>query len=561
MKTSQQVDEMLIRRYWLFYLVFFLHFSFFTHSLSAQSVLRAGSWLKIGVTQSGVYRLSQSQLAQLNPTFATADPRRLRLYGNGGGMLPQPNASSRLADLTENAIQVLGEADGRFDAGDALLFFGQSPHVIRYDSTARRFTHQLNVYSDTTFYFLTVGDAPGLRIADKPVGTLVATPTVTTFTDYQFHEQDIWKLPSVHSGREWLGESMTFDTTQTVPFDVPGIIPTIPLRVTASAVAGATSPTRFQLQVNGQVAGVMPMSVVGTYEYGEQAISRTDTFQTKLTTVTSPVRLALTYQKNGLSSAQGYLNFLSLQTQRELRQYDKPLWIRRLAVGQAAVRQATTSLRIWDITNPLAPGNQLYTLFTTQEAGWKMTRTSDYFLFTDAQVLTPLSLATVPNQDIHAQAAPDLLIVTPAAWREQAERLAQYRREHDQLSVLIVTTQQAFNEFGSGQPDPTAIRDMARYFYQKQPARFRYLLLFGDATFNYRNIPGISSVSPTQLANMVPVYESRQSLHPVKSYSSDDYFGFMGTDEGEWTEDSDGITGDYKIDIGLVEGPVHHERI
>ncbi|GAB3810114.1 type IX secretion system sortase PorU [Spirosoma humi] len=513
--------------------------------------MRTGNWVKIGVTQSGVYRLSQSQLAQLNPAFATADPRRIRLYGNGGGMLPQPNASPRPVDLTENAIQVLGEADGHFDAGDALLFFGQSPHVIRYDSTVRRFTHQLNVYSDTTFYFLTVGDVPGLRIADKPVGTLTTASTVTTFTDYQFHELDLLKIPSVRSGREWLGEYMTLDTTQTVSFDVAGIVPTVPLRVMASAVAGATSPTRFQLQVNGQVAGVMSMPVIDGYEYNYQALARTDTFQTTLPTAASSVRLALTFQKNGQSFAQGYLNFLSLQTQRELRQYDNPVWIRRLSVGQTAVRQATAGLRVWDVTNPFAPGNQLYTLSAMLEAGWKMTRTSDYFLFTDAQVLTPVSLATVSNQDIRSQATPDLLIVTPAVWREQAERLAQYRREHDQLSVLIVTTQQAFNEFGSGQPDPTAIRDMARYFYQKQPTKFRYLLLFGDATFNYRNIGG--SVSPTQLANMVPVYESRQSLHPVLSYSSDDYFGFMGADEGEWQEDT---TGDYKLDIGIGRLPV-----
>ncbi|AKD57357.1 type IX secretion system sortase PorU [Spirosoma radiotolerans] len=551
MKTSQKVDDMLIRRYWLFYLLFTFHSSFFTHSLKAQSVLRTGIWVKIGVTQSGVYRLSQSQLAQLNPAFATADPKRLRLYGNGGGMLPQPNARPRLADLTENAIQVVGEADGRFDAGDALLFFGQSPHVIRYDSTARCFTHQLNAYSDTTFYFLTIGDSPGLRIVDRSAGALAATPTVTTFDDYQFHEQDLLKLPSVRSGREWLGEYMTNDTTQTVSFDVAGAVPTVPLRITASAVAGATSPTQFQVQVNKQVAGIMPMSVIGGYEYDYRAVSRTDTFLTKLTTAVSSIQLAITFQRKDQPSAQGYLNFLSVQTQRELRQYDNSMWVRRLSVGQVAVRQAASSLRVWDVTNPLVPANQLYTLSTTQGASWLTTRTSDYFLFTEAQFLAPVSLVTVANQDIHAQAAPDLLIVTPAAWREQAERLAQFRREHDQLSVLIVTTQQAFNEFGSGQPDPTAIRDMARYFYQKQPAKFRYLLLFGDATFNYRNIGGL--ISSTQLANMVPVYESRESLHPVLSYSSDDYFGFMGADEGEWPETT---KGDYTMDIGVGRLPV-----
>ncbi|WP_381504478.1 type IX secretion system sortase PorU [Spirosoma flavum] len=517
----------------------------------AQSVLKAGLWVKIGVTQSGAYRISQAQLAQLNPAFATADPRRLRLYGNGGAVLPQPNAIPRPSDLTENAIQVVGEADGRFDAGDALLFFGQSPHVIRYDSTARRFMHQINVYSDTTFYFLTIGEVPGLRMADRPAGSLLATPTITTFDDYQYHEQDLLKVPSVRSGREWLGEYLTIDTTQTFPFDVAGIVSGLPLRLTASVVAGATSSTQFRLQANDQLVGTMAMSAISGYEYDYQGVARTDTFLAKLTKVESPIRLALTFRKNGQSSAQGYLNFLSLQTRRELRQYDKSIWVRRLLAGQYAVQQASTSLRVWDVTNPLVPSMQEYVLSATQAASWSAVRLSDYFLFTEAQYLAPVSLITVANQTIRAQPVPDLLLVTPASWREQAERLAQFRRDHDQLSVLVVTTQQVYNEFGSGQPDPTAIRDMARYFYQQQPTKIRYLLLFGDATYNYRNIGGL--LSPTQLANMVPVYESRESLHPVLSYSSDDYFGFMDTSEGEWTENQ---TGDYKMDIGVGRLPV-----
>ncbi|GAB2529718.1 type IX secretion system sortase PorU [Spirosoma aerophilum] len=507
--------------------------------------------MKIGVTQSGVYRVSQDQLTAFNPAFASADPKRLRLYSNGGAMLPQPNASSRPVDLIENAIQVVGEADGRFDTGDALLFFGESPHVIRYDSTARRFAHHINAYSDTTFYFLTIGDVPGLRMPERPAGNVSTIPVVKTFTDYQFYEPDLLKVPAVRSGREWLGDYLTIDTTKTIPFDVTGLIAGTPLRMTASAVAGALSPTQFRLQVNEQLVGTMPMPTISGYEYDYQGVVRTDTFQTTPSTATNSVRMALTFRKNGQQSAQGYLNFLSLQVQRELRQYSKPVWVRQLGAGLCTVRQATTGLRVWDITNPRAPGTQAYVVSAAQEAVWASSRVNDYFLFTDAQLLTPVSLASVANQNIRSQPVPDLIIVTPAAWRDQAERLAKFRREQDQLAVLVVTTQQVFNEFGSGQPDPTAVRDMARFFYLQQPAKVKYLLLFGDATFNYRNIGG--SVSSTQLANMVPVYESRESLHPVLSYSSDDYFGFMDAPEGEWPENQNG---DYKLDIGVGRLPV-----
>lgn len=528
------------------------------HSAQAQSVLQQGIWVKIGVTESGVYKLDQAALTRLNPAFATADPRRIRLYGNGGAALPQPNATTRPTDLTENAVQVTGEADGRFDSGDAVLFFGQSPHVIRYDSVSRRLTHQINSYTDTTFYFITVGSSTGKRIAGRPAGTAGATPTVTTFDEYQFHERDLLKLPSVHSGREWLGEYMTLDTTQTVPVNVPGLIADAPIRVTASVMAGAVVPTSFRLQVNGQVAGVLSVPAISGYEYDYQGVVRTDTFSVKSPTAGSPVRLSLTFRNGGQSSAQGYLNYLAMQARRELRQYDQPTWVRRLAAGQVLVRQATSSLRVWNVTNPLAPAEQAYGRSSaTEEATWTNTQSGDYFLFTDAQLRTPVSLATVANQNLHGQPAPNLLIVTSAAWLTQAERLAAFRREHDKLTVLVVTTAQVYNEFGSGQADPTAIRDAVRYFYQKQPDQLRYLLLFGDATYNYRNIG--NPVSPAQMANMVPVYESRESLHPVRSYSSDDYFGFMDASEGDWNElgrDDDPLLNNHRMEVGIGRLPV-----
>lgn len=507
--------------------------------------------MRIGVTESGVYRLDQAALIRLNPAFATADPRRIRLYGNGGAALPQPNATPRPADLIENAIQVTGEADGRFDVGDALLFFGQSPHVIRYDSVARRFTHEINPYADTTFYFVTIGASAGRRVAPKPAGAGLTTPTVTTFDDYQFHERDLLKVPSVHSGRAWLGEYMTIDTTQTVPFAVPGLVANAPVRVRASAMAGSLVPTQFRLQVNGQAAGALIMPTISGYEYDYQGVVRTDTFVVKPTAAERTLRLSLTFQTNGQRSAQGYLDFLSVEARRELRQYDEPIWVRRLAAGPVAVRQATTSLRVWDVTDPLAPAEQTYVRSSGQEAAWSNANRSDYYLFADAQLRIPASLATVANQNLRGQAAPNLLIVTAAAWLNQAERLAAFRREHDKLSVLVVTTAQVYNEFGSGQPDPTALRDAVRYFYQQQPNQLRYVLLFGDATYNYRNIG--SQLSPVQLANMVPVYESRESLHPVLSYSSDDYFGFMDASEGEWAEAG---TDDHRMDVGVGRLPV-----
>ncbi len=174
-----------------------------------------------------------------------------------------------------------------------------------------------------------------------------------------------------------------------------------------------------------------------------------------------------------------------------------------------------------------------------------------YVGFSFAQTREILAWQKVANQNLHALPIPKLLIITPEAWKNEAGRLAEFRQTNDGLSTAVVTTQQVFNEFSAGKPDPTAIRDFVKHLYQQAPETLHYLLLFGDATYDYKNRGGTQSAA--QQRQWVPVYESRESLHPVFTYSSDDYFGFLDPNEGEWLESP---SGDHTLDIGIGRLPV-----
>ena len=119
------------------------------------SVLATGTWYKIGVTQDGVYKITSAFLKQLGVDTTNLDPHNIKIFGNGGGMLPALNAVPRADDLVENAIEIAGESDGHFNSTDYILFFGQSPDQWYLDTADNKFHHIKNLYSDTTFYFLT----------------------------------------------------------------------------------------------------------------------------------------------------------------------------------------------------------------------------------------------------------------------------------------------------------------------------------------------------------------------------------------------------------------------
>ncbi len=527
----------------------------------AQSVFQSGVWLKIGVTKDGVYRLDYNTLAQANPAFVNADPRQLQLYGNSGAALPQTNNNSQGEDPARYAIQVLGEADGRFDPGDAVLFYGQSTATVLYDSGTRRFSHRLNPYSDTTFYFLTINPAatPTKRIATTPASNTVVNPQ-TTFDDYVFREEDL--INPIQSGREWLGDYFGIAPTQGFTFDLPGRVAGKPVLVTTSAMANATVPTAFRVSLGGQEVGAIPFDPVSGYKYDYQGVLNTEVFSgTTVATADNLLRIDLTFDRKGQSGGQAYLNFLGIQTQREIRQYAAPTMFRYLSLTNYQMQQTTPALKLWDISNPVSVSE-----YTPVRAGttafWSAPLGSTVYSFTDQDYKVPVSVKPVPNQNLHGMANADLLIVTAPNWLDQAERLAAFRRANDGLTVAVATTQQVYNEFSSGKTDPTAIRNFARQMATAragQPTQLRYLLLFGDATFDYRNKSKF--LTPAQLAATVPVYESRESLQPVLSYSSDDYFGFFNSYAGDWVENS---SGNQLLDIGIGRIPAQtpdHARI
>jgi hypothetical protein len=523
-----------------------------TRAQPLPSVLANGPWLKIGITKTGIYKLDAVFLTKLGISVSSVDPRTIRIFGNGGAALPQANSKSRPRDLTENAIWVNGETDGRFDAGDVVYFFAESPQSISYDSTARRFSHQVNPYTDTTYYFLTFGQKAGKRIATQPMIPQSGT-AITEFDDYAYYKPGGEMTNLVRSGREWQ-EYLGIGTDKTVSFNLPGIVAGSTALVTSEVVGRALINTQFQLKWGTQSVGKQDIESVTDYTYDRKGRQNRQTFTVTPTSVESPVKLSLTYDKNG----QGYLQTLAIQTRRALRRYDDPFLFRslesvRYPVVRYVVPQASATMQVWNVTNRQTPVLMPVTVNDKQEGSITAAgnRLHEYLVFSPEQAFTPETAITVVNQNLSTRETPDLLIVTSATWRTQAERLADFRRKNDKMDVLVVSSQEVYNEFASGQPDPTAFRDFARLLYNQTPGKLKYLLLFGDATFDYKNYTKL--LTPAQLASTLPTYESRESLHPVLSYSSDDYFGFLETAEGEWTED---FSGDHTLDIGVGRLPV-----
>jgi hypothetical protein len=520
---------------------------------SNSSVLSSGDWYKISISKSGIFKIDYNFLSNIGINPSSIDPREIKIYGNGGGMLPQNNSEFRNDDLVENSIFIQGESDGTFNTTDYILFYGQGPDTWTYNSSEGIFVHSKNLYSSDAFYFINVGPGTGLRITDQAsIGG--SNPPITTFDERLFYENDNVNL--LHSGREWYGESFDNNTDQNFSFSVPGLVIGSTAKLTSAVMGQSTSSSSFTLKLNNQFVGSQSFSALSTYIYSIRGIDRRNIFSIPITSVTNNLNVALTYNKGSNSSAIGYLNYLEFNIKRDLKLYNNQTAFRSVeslsnAISEFTIKNASASLLIWDITNPLQPKNQLYSLAGSDASFSVETNTlKEFIAFSGSNFDSPNPTGKIATQNLHGLESPnlpDLVILTHPSFLSSANRLAQFRNTHDNMDVEVVTPEQIYNEFSSGAQDVTAIRDFMQMLYDRKTTvdSTKYLLILGDCSYDYKNrIAGNT--------NFVPIYESRQSMHPTETYSSDDYFGFLDYGSGTWEESS---IGDDKLNIGIGRLP------
>lgn len=452
------------------------------HTFAEHSVLADGMWVKVAV-EDDQNRIYQISYSQLRD-MGFAHPERVQVYGYGGHVLAE--------NLDEVEYDDLPLAPMLHDAAqNRLLFAAHGLVKWNYDSK-RGYYHRRNVYETKSFYFLheadgTLHEADGAQSADSLSGnsTREEHPYLTLL-----HEEELVNIGQ--SGREKYGESFLSNRKQTFKFGELGA-GDIHLRINAIAKASAT--TSYTVWVNGAEMGKISIPTTSsTYSFASEGWFE----QTLHLDAESEVDVTLQYEAGSAKVDLARLNYIE-------------------AVGNWCEGLS---------------GHRKITLEEAREAR-------------EIQFGNVTLVGKVANQDLHALPHCDMLIVTAPAYLSEANRLAEYRRSHDGLSVTVLTPEKIYNEFSSGGQDPTAIRLLVK---KLQP---QYLLLFGKGHYDNQKI---------NRQYLLPSYETDYSLSETASCVCDDYFGFIEDGEGGKTD----IYGRYQIsdeslDVGIGRLPVTSE--
>ncbi len=498
------------------------------------SRLAQGHWVKVAVTQTGMYEIDRQQLAEMG----FSDPSRVKVYGYGGKMLSEI--------LTEDLPDDLQQVPA-LRLSDKICFYGVGnvSVTLQNDDDYPIFARERNTYSLQGYYFLTDQDTePALDAAQLPYNEATDERLDWSY-DYYLHESELRSLS--FTGSELLGEDIT-QGQRTFPFELinassdttylttciaskivrisatddssniqgqfhcqltsGGITTEVPYTSTSGRIKGCVKDYTFYESGSGTEMAVLNSLQGGTLRYNVVETTGKGVMQVSLLDY-----FIITYAHH---------NTLTGQPTAQC-QMSYPL------THDNQLVQVQGAQHVWDVTEPTQPGSMQ--LKDGDNGTVSFTPGShetprQYVAFDPNGTLLKVdSYQQVANQNLHALAVPDLLIITTGTLLEQGERIAQLHRQHDGMDVTVVDHEQVYNEFSSGTPSAMAYRLLCKMFYDRNHTKFKNLLLLGPSSFDNRGIV-------TNKKERLMCYETAMSNYDDNSHVIEDFFGYLLDNSG-----------------------------
>lgn len=507
-----------------------------TSHYATTSKLANGRWVKIAVKNTGMHFIPVSMLHQLG----FKDPASVRVYGYGG---------ARMSDLlnSETVIDDLPAVQQETTAA-GIYFYAQGPWQWINPDGNENWTKRNNPFAVEGFYFLSdgvEGDVPTIPVEGVDIQGRTLEGSVTDAVHYE-----VDRVSPGESGHLLLGEDFKFTPQHNFRFDLPDRVPGSEASLRCVFFSRSTQVGTLSLTADGVPLGAKANLTFTTHNvYGDTTLIR----RTFTPANNSNINIGLSYSPGGVVTTAN-LDYLTLNYKRTLRlSSTKALEFGSSTTG-LSIEGADDETRVWDITNPLeiismrlqaVPGGR----------GWinpspGMRR---YVAWRPGQnVYIPESKGEMRAQNLHGEPTPDMIIISPVAWIQHAERLAEmHRNSVDSLRVLVVDPEKVYNEFGSGTPDAGALRRMFKMFYDRGKDgehSLRYALLMSRPSYDHRHLTEWMQTSGWET---IPTWQTDGCADESYSFSTDDVLAML--------EDGSGVNiGNDKLSIAIGRFPVRY---
>ena len=475
-------------------------------------------YFKIKLAEDGIYRITRQELADAGVPVTTIDPRRLQLYYYG----------------IEQAIHVQGQADGVFDAGEYIEFYGRrntgekESALYRVPNAQPHPYHSL--FSDSSSYFLTwtLSGANGKRRTSYIENNVTNLPAeshhnalVRRLYTSQYHEGRSYPpanqivISDYDYGEGWTGNAFTRNNS----FDVQlsGLIsgqtnagnPKLVMQLQGRnnnqhLVEIAVGPSTSSLRNLDQVGWSQDNAVVFESDLQWSDISAAGQLIIRSTARGlngNADRVSVSYAQ--VTYPKGF-DMGGAPTER--------FYLNTNAGGKSfiTINNVPVGMVLYDVTTPDNPISVGFNTSGTSINGVIRNTTNPVSLYATG-VIKQVSSITAVNFtridggfDYYMISHPDLHQAT-ANTPDPVAAYAGYRRSANggSYSVLQVDIGEVFDQFGYGQPTPAAIKNLAAFALANGDPKYLFLIGKGlSVNFDFYRL----DPAQTDLINFIPTY-------------------------------------------------------
>ena len=507
---------------------------------ASNSKLADGHWVKIGTQQRGIHKIPYSTLE----SWGFNAPEKVQVYGDGGAVVPIDNSEDRPDDLPVVSCLHLN---------NAIYFYSPGLWRWQWNENLGIFDYTIQRYAPMAYFFLSEAKS---SVQAPPQASEINAPSNQSTQNFDylfFHESEQENI--LKSGSQWLGEKFNISIAMQRDFNISApLIDTSSEAFLYTQVAGRANSTQaFNISINGES---QPPVFINTVSLNDYLMYYLRLASQKMSFIPQGPELSFNYEySNTGSTSVGWLDYFIVNARGHLDLSEGQLVFRdKKTVGEEnittySIASTHENTRVWDVTNPIRP-IQMPIHVSGYNISFKNHSDSvkEYVAFaTDMSLPQPVFVDYVSNQNLHASAPADMVIITPKEFEGQARRLAGLHMQHSNLNVLVAERDQIYNEFSWGHPDPTALRSFVKMLYDKAGDNTnntpKLLLLFGDGSYDNR-------YTDNKPAAPLPTYQSDNSIYQTKTYVTDDFFGFLDDEEGANLRTD-------RLDIGIGRFPVN----
>ena len=479
-----------------------------------------GKWIKFSINKDGIHGIRGDELKNVIGQNNDLDPRSIMILTSssfGRSFTEQitnnPFSHNQLIEnLIEIPISILGESDGNFADNDILYFYGKGPsgfEIIKKDVLWNQ-----NLYFTESIYWLLIPNDSSLR--GKRIQTANKLPSNDIILNYGLSHihKEIDLINPNESGLAWAektiprGNSVVNEielSEATSPFNSSGKI---------GMIGNEKTPTPFQntkhniqYKINGESLGQNTWSNIGKNIFS---------FSIKNELINNGTnKFTITNTSDNLNS-EPMFDYIDFSYSKRLN-YNFPFnFYSPIFDSKVTFQIIGKNLTIWNTTDPLKPVNLPLssiddtTLLNTElpansNQRYSVFKIDDISNFSNIQLIDDEidwnSLSSINNDYEH-------IIIGPNEFKNQSMALVNHRNKSTYVEI-----EKIYQQFAGGNEDPIAIRSFllsAKLNWKNPPI---YVLLMGDADFDYRNITNLSKIK-------VPTIE----VGVINSYATDDRF-------------------------------------